>query len=184
MVRKSTVRFIGSFEDILEKFKAKRVMDCVGYFKAPAEHQQSVLSKQARRHSAEVPRSWTQTLSPGALQRYEDCTQSFSSRFGPGSATVVDIDHNARLQRGGQTHWPSLVTHGALWCLSESRPAVGAEHMMAQGVPMFDGACPWTEDTMASLSEAQLKWLAGNGMHVNVIGLLMTYVLCHVTVCE
>ena len=184
MVLKGVVQFHGNLEDFLQKFKAIKLMDCVDLFKAPVEHQQDVLVKQARRHSAEVARSWTQTLSPGALQRYEDCTRAFSSRYGSSSSTVVDIDHNASIHRGGQTHLPSLVTHGTLWCLSEGRPAVGAEHMMAQGVPMFDGACPWTPDTIASLTEAQLKKLAGNGMHVNVVGLLLIYVLCHLTVCE
>ena len=75
-----------------------------------------------------------------------------------------------------------------MWCLDgeDSRPALGSEHMFMQGIPWYDFAsgCPFSSSAVPQLQESALKKLAGNGMHVNVVGLLLCYVFCNIEVIE
>ena len=174
-----TVVWHGCLEHFKELFHVTARMTPDEYFTAPQSVQDRVLRAQRARFSAEpMSGDWTAALSPGHLGRLEDAMEVFGSSEG----AVLDVDHNVvRIKgRAGAQQLPPLLTHGTYWHTVLQRPMVGLEHLLAQGISSGEPLhIEKHYPALQNMAEKELKFLAGNGMHVNVVGLLMQYVLCH-----
>lgn len=76
-------------------------------------------------------------------------------------------------------HSPALLRKTALWSMHHQRLAIPLEQVEIQCYKMWD-CHPATADwaaTLASLTFAQQKSLAGNGMHAAVVGAAIMFVL-------
>ena len=150
------------------------------FFCASQQEQERVIRQERVRFSCEETLCWTQTLSPGHLRRLDDWMQAHVALHGPCSGSICDIDHNVCMQGRGWAPCallPPLFTHGTYWSTRWNRPLTGSEHMLAQGI----GAGVYKHyPHLRTLRERDVKALAGNGMHVHVLGLLLSYIFAHV----
>jgi hypothetical protein len=90
-------------------------------------------------------------------------------------------------QKGSWMHpgLGTLITHGSIWSARKARIMLGLEHLVAQGVPAFDHLscdkeCPFPcpfKDILPQMKSSSLKHLAGNAIHIAVIGHLTTYMI-------
>lgn len=147
---------------------------------ASQQEQERVIRQERVRFSCEETLCWTQTLSPGHLRRLDDWMQAHVALYGPASGSICDIDHNVCMQGRSCAPGallPPLFTHGTYWSTRWNRPLTGSEHMLAQGI----GAGVYKHyPHLRTLRERDVKALAGNGMHVHVLGLLLSYIFAHV----
>jgi hypothetical protein len=93
---------------------------------------------------------------------------------------IVDLDQTAGW--GGHSYSGAVMTligHGSLYSFVAARCMLGDESFLCQGVPRYGLGSfrpPWG-DELGNLTEVEKKNLAGNSIHVHVIGCILAYVL-------
>ena len=151
------------------------------FYYVSQQEQERVIRQERIRFSCEKTLEWTQTPSPGHLRRLDDCLRAHIAMHGPCSGSIADIDHNAIMQGrscDGLEPLAPLSTHGTFWNTRCHRPLAASEHLRAQGI----GPEVYQHDLhLRTLRERDVKLLAGNGMHIHVIGLLLSYIFIHVS---
>ena len=177
---KHTISWSGCLQEFKRMFAQEVTMRPDVFFCASKQEQERVIRQERVRFSCEETLCWTQTLSPGHLRRLDDWMRAHVALHGPCSGSICDIDHNVCMQGRSCAPGallPPLFTHGTYWSTHWNRPLTGSEHMLAQGI----GAGVYKHyPHLRTLRERDIKALAGNGMHVHVLGLLLSYIFAHV----
>jgi hypothetical protein len=121
-------------------------------------------------------------LTPCEQDRFEDHANLRSSLQGLGGEYIVDLDQNPPFSHGSSLV-PTLVTHGKLYSFVRDELMVPANHFAVMGHPIWPGLdeglydCAFADMILnGSVSEPNIKHLAGNGMHVTCVG---SVVMCH-----
>lgn len=121
-------------------------------------------------------------LPPGMANRFSKWAELQEKHAGPTGAYLGDLDQWPNVKTGcGGPLWPVLLTHGHIASFSRNRIATGDEHLLAQGVVMFDGIT----DSFSSLLRPFLQplsrkdkiFLAGNGLCAATWGAWFLYVM-------
>jgi len=95
---------------------------------------------------------------------------------------IADLDHNPGYGGMGiSNELPTLISHGEYFSFSLARPLIGDEFFLAQGFPVH-GFGPFPEilaDCFSDwgLTDAQIKDLAGNSVHLHVVYCLLLWIL-------
>jgi hypothetical protein len=93
---------------------------------------------------------------------------------------IYNIRHVAGEKLGHLTQFcPTLLRGSVLWSQLELRPLLGEEHLCIQGVPAVANGRfrPSWGDLLPSLSQKELRALAGNSIHSMIAGALTLWVL-------
>lgn len=133
-----------------------------------------------------------QLLPPGAAHRYSEYMKSFANTGGAKQPVYVfDCEQNPDASpHAPSKHIPTLLTHGTLCCTAMGRPLVAEEHLVCQGIPCVPEAvgdmhgyplrCLYQSVLgNGTLSVMANKRIAGNSIHVAVIGSLVGYIFGH-----
>ena len=119
----------------------------------------------------------------GCLNRYQDYLAQKSLKCSLGGDYLFDLDHNAKMERGG-THWPAMLTHGTICCSTTSGQVVATstEHLSALGWHLHTSTAG--NNPISPLSQfflqrspAERKVLAGRGVHLSSLSKWMYFVL-------
>ena len=100
------------------------------------------------------------------------------------SLILADLDQNPGYGPAASDMLPCLVTHGLNHNYTRGRCLVPAEHLLAQGLPVWHrihGSELLFLRALGVLSSCDLKKLAGNGMYLPLIGYQLAYVLAYTT---
>lgn len=129
---------------------------------------------------------------PGAVARFDAWMRHLDALDTTQMDMMFDLDHHASSK--GSTagpDWPVSLRHGSVMSVRRGEPnswtlACGAESLAALGWHLFPtdgsefGLSP-LRDHLLSLTSAQQKALAGNGMHLVTQASWMWYVFAHVS---
>lgn len=98
---------------------------------------------------------------------------------------VVNIMNSADYCAGFASTAPTLMRKSHLFSLALRRGMLPLEHMAVMGVPLFlngraeiSQTSPLRFDVLTSLSDGQVRHLAGNGMALSAIGCVLLLALC------
>ena len=95
-----------------------------------------------------------------------------------GSA-IADLDQSPPMFKI-TSHLPCLLGHGTLWSFSHQRALIPHELLIAQGWPMLglhDGEPVWSEEAWEEIDMHSQAKMAGNSIHLHVIGALVCWIL-------
>lgn len=164
------------------------------YFAAPSQDVHRHMSEMARKRkiayddkSADI--AYEDLLPPGKRLALDDIRRQTSELENPD--LVVDLEASATWRGRPTSTIPCLVSHAELYCLAKKRSAIPREHLLMQGMPAYkmrpgkDGAdfgfdCPF-RNMLSTMSGTDIVSMAGNGMHLAVIGSLLAYVMSTTT---
>lgn len=97
----------------------------------------------------------------------------------PGSNAMYDLDQRADIvTRAGFGESPCLISHGVMWSEETKRIALAAEHLLLQNLPALHvGQRATLPFSVKDFTSAQLKSLAGNGMHAAVVATILLWAM-------
>ena len=185
----------GSVEDFIEIFSASLVKNGDIFFCAPDGFKQQELQRLAKNRMCNVAAvdikscpDWSKFYPPGAVGRMFDhaarATRYLEPDVSGNSLILADLDQNPGYGPAASDMLPCLVTHGLIHNYSRKRCLVPAEHLVAQGLPVWHrvhgSELPFLK-ALGVLSSCDLKKLAGNGMYLPLIGYQLMYVLAYTT---
>lgn len=182
-----------SLQDAYNKmFHRFSVLDGDSYMIDTDENYFKESALMARRQGFEVSASelskWSEPdllmsqMAAGAYQRYKKFKVLAEKR---GGTVLFDCDHNPGFGLSYGSDFPTMMTHGQIWKITESRGpprrATAMEHLQAQGFNVLDKSHDITEwaDILGQFSARQIKLLAGNGQHCKVEGAFIFFILGH-----
>jgi hypothetical protein len=178
---------------------------------APAAVVQDVLEKEAAKKGLSPPIQWRTILSSGhqqhlrlyeqlrktrlqaeVLRRWvDDAFEVFDFNFDMDNVEesmldpcLVDLSQNPVQRQRISKHLMTLLQQSFIWSMKLKRPLLGQEHLVAQGVPVFEFEsttpscsfrCPYAS-VIPELSQHALRSMAGNAICVPVIGTLLAFV--------
>lgn len=127
--------------------------------------------------------SMRQVLHEGLARRldaYEAALGKRKARF------IVNLHQNHSFVRRFSELCPSLLTRtSTLWDMKLNRLMLPIEHLVVMGLPIFDEGREdndrFSVELLAldgTLSSAEIKHFAGNGMHHAAVGLVLAFLLC------
>ena len=92
---------------------------------------------------------------------------------------VADLDQSPPMFKI-TSHLPCLLGHGTLWSWTHQRTLIPHELLIAQGWPMLgmdEEQIVWSEDAWEEIDMSSQAKMAGNSIHLHVIGSLLCWVL-------
>ena len=98
---------------------------------------------------------------------------------------MVDLDHNISFGPRSGPEMPALDTHPTIYSFQMERLVLAEEMLAAQGIDMFEdlagsrGISP-LKDIFSSFSESELRFFAGNSLHVPTYGAWLMYAMGNV----
>ena len=99
-------------------------------------------------------------------------------------AYVCDIQHNPEyVGRAALQTMPALQRTSYLYNLKRKRVLIPMEHFIVNGLPVFSHHSPVPLSWVESLSGDEVRGLAGNMMHVAVVGSLLGYIVLDAVNC-
>ena len=163
------------------------------FFGAPISTIKLAMSKEARKMGFDSmePMSWMQVLNAGNKSRLQgylnleskkleaECGVKERERWPP---RVFDLSQNPTVTPRSGPRLCTLLRHSLLWSMKLERPLLGDEHLMAQGVPVYGDltqnvfCCPYSQ-SLATMSEATKRSLAGNAVCIPVSGSIICFML-------
>ena len=127
-----------------------------------------------------------ETLALGARQRFEAYEKIRPGTEGIGGTFLADIEHwpDSGKSAAGSI-FPCQLSHGTVVSWLKNRPALGMEHICANGFHVYPQIstkfeCS-LERVLEPLSCAQLKELIGNGLSLLAYGAFLLFILSHTT---
>jgi hypothetical protein len=120
-------------------------------------------------------------LPPGAMQRKAEYDALHEQRCADGEAVLADLDHRPGYGPTSGAKFPTCLTHSCVYSWHKRRLALASESLAAQGIDMFPALSGGRKlsplkQIFDSLSERDVKFLAGNAMHVPTFTMWMVYV--------
>ena len=123
------------------------------------------------------PQDWTPLLTPFQRSRLEQTYRR------PDNSIPKFIDLSKSTERCSPGDFMcTLLTNSTLWSNDLRRPNTPKEGLVFQGVPAYDGlstkfSVEWPKCIGDTISDTEAIFLAGNAMHIGVVGTLFLYVL-------
>ena len=128
-----------------------------------------------------VPSAWEDVLTPAQKARVDAQRAACVGTYLDGDF-MVDISASEGF--GLPAKWtPTLVQNSEIWVECRKRIALPLEHFVFQGFPLLPGVStlatevPW-KPQLEDLTDAEMKSLAGNAMHLGVVGAVQLFALC------
>ena len=124
-------------------------------------------------------------LPPGAMLRLSQYESARPQREGLAGHYMVDLDHNISFGPRSGPEMPALDTHPTIYSFQMERLVLAEEMLAAQGIDMFEdlagsrGISP-LKDIFSSFSESELRFFAGNSLHVPTYGAWLMYAMGNV----
>ena len=115
------------------------------------------------------------------LQEYRDRVDALQT---PAGTLVVDVQQAPDFASASADGCvPCLIRNSCLYSFKLQRHMTKEEHLCAQGLHATEAACthfelPW-RSALEKLKPAEVRSLAGNGMHCHVVSLVLAYALAN-----
>lgn len=186
----------GGAEDFKREHSFKVCCSGKTLFAAPQKEVEKEFKKvlRARKFSEKIPMDsagpWEAFYSPSMRDRLSAAHQHFMDKGASDAVTSssemnADLDQNVGVGPAPGILVPTLVTHGRIYNTHLGRHATALEHLVMQGVPVYDNLqmrmglqkLPWG-DYLATLPDSSIKMLAGNAMFLPSVIYQQLYLLC------
>lgn len=193
--RKATVVWYGSVDEFMEIFKSRPVLDADAYLRGPAGQRQDFARARAAKHGNIYPDDvvhipMNEQLSCEGVDRSQTHLDKQLELCGLNGCYVYDVMQSAQYCRGG---WlmPPLVTHGLIASSVKNDFMMPIEHLLVQGEPALPDLCGDFKNCFPELIDKWSKslvagrpmiFMAGNAMHVGVLGAWAMYCLSNIEV--
>eukprot|EP00959_Pyramimonas_sp_CCMP1952_P019346 408996-Pyramimonas_sp.AAC.1 len=160
-------------------------LDGNAFFCAGREDQQEVFRAMAKKRKFSEESTWDcdDVLDVGSWARLQGHIR-VANEMGKTDrdVVIVDLKDNAEHITRCISIVPTLLRKSLVYSLSLKRVMIPLEHLLVQGIPVigddFPHRCPFIDLIRAkALSHDDVKSLAGNCMHIGVVGPLVLYVL-------
>lgn len=133
---------------------------------------------------------WEQMLTPAELGRLRAHRQQSKGTPLEG-CFFADISKTDEFMRASE-YIPTLVQNSKVWCEKLGREVLPIEHLVFQGFPALpqvarQAALPWADSLGCppeGVSEGELRSLAGNAMHLGVLGAVVLYALSTIQISD